>query len=286
MKYRGFNTPTRLLLWGLFLAAVTAALWATGGAAIATVGHWMDQERDRLPWYATRLFALLAYLAITASVLYGLLLSTGILDAFAHRTVSFTLHQDLAAVGLGLALMHAALLTLDSSVPYTLTDIFVPFVGPFRPVWVGIGQVSLYLTVVVYFSFNARRRMGQRAWRMLHYLTFIVFLGATAHGLMAGTDTAAPWAFWGYVAASTSVVFLFVYRVLTAISARGAKDAAGVRRELPARPVPGANGERVLPTRPLPARPLPERLAAPRALSSVPPASSAEQRSEEDGSAA
>ena len=230
-------------------------------------------------------------------MLYGLLLSTGILDAFAHRTVSFTLHQDLAAVGIGLALMHAALLTLDSSVPYTLTEVFVPFVGPYRPVWVGIGQVSLYLTVVVYFSFNFRRRMGQRAWRMLHYLTFIVFLGATAHGLMAGTDTAAPWAFWGYAAATASVAFLFVYRVLTAIAARGAKSN-GVRREPPPRPVPAANGERVLPPRPVPAangervlppRPLPAGAAAtpgPRALSSVPSAATVDERTEEDGSAA
>ena len=65
---------------------------------------------DRLPWVATRLIAFLSYFAIAGSVIYGLLLSTKILDAIAHRPVTFALHQDLAAIGLGLAGVHAVLL--------------------------------------------------------------------------------------------------------------------------------------------------------------------------------
>ena len=226
MRYRGLDPRTRPLRWALFLAAITLVLLATGGGALDTVRTWLTAEQDRLPWYATRLLGLLSYLVLGGSVIYGLLLSTGILDAIAHRTVSFTLHQDLSAIGLGLAMVHAAMLTLDHSEPFSVVQVLLPFAGPYRPLWVGVGQLALYLTIVVVASFTLRKRIGQKRWRTLHYVTFLAFLGATAHGLMAGTDTAAPWAFWGYLLITAMVVFLTSYRIVLAVSLRLAPPAA------------------------------------------------------------
>ena len=220
MRYRGLGRRTRIAAWLLFGAAVAAILATTGGGAIDAAGSWLAAEQDRLPWYATRLLGLLAYLAVSASVTYGLLLSTGILDAVAQRTVSFTLHQDLSAIGLGLALVHAAMLTLDRSVPYTVAEVFLPLIGPYRPVWVAMGQLALLITVVVVASFSLRKRMGQKRWRTLHYVSFLAFVAATAHGLMAGTDTAATWALWGYLLATALVVFLTAYRIVLAVATR------------------------------------------------------------------
>ena len=220
MKYRGLDPRTRFLRWGLFVVAVVLIVAATGEGALQSISSWLTVEHDRLPWYATRLLALLSYLAITGSVVYGLLLSTGILDAIAHRTESFTLHQDLAGIGLGLAMVHAAVLMIDTSVPYTPLQVLVPFSGPYRSVWVGLGQLSLYLTAIVMASFYLRKRIGQKRWRTLHYVTFLAFLGATGHGLMSGTDTAAPWAFGMYLVATVLVVFLTVYRIALAVTSR------------------------------------------------------------------
>jgi sulfoxide reductase heme-binding subunit YedZ len=163
---------------------------------------------------------MLSYGALALSVIYGLLLSTGMLDAIAHRTVSFTLHQDLAAFGLGLGMVHGSLLLLDRTVPYSLGQLFVPFAGPYRPLWVGIGQIAFYLMALVYVSYHVRRQLGQRRWRLLHYVTFLVFLGATGHGVMSGSDTSAPWAFWAYAVPMTAVAFLLAYRVTFHIAKR------------------------------------------------------------------
>lgn len=242
MKYRGLDPRTKSLRWGLFIMAVTLVVLAFAGPAIESIRSFLTVEHDRLPWYATRLLALLSYLAITGSVVYGLLLSTGIVDAIAHRTVSFTLHQDLSGIGLGLAMVHAAVLMIDTSVPYTPLEVLVPFAGPYEPFWVGIGQLSLYLTAIVMLSFYARKRIGQKRWRTLHYVTFLAFLGATFHGLMAGTDSSAPWAFGMYLAAATTVVFLTVYRMVLAIAARVA----------PEKPMPTVRAPRTVGTPPRP----------------------------------
>jgi DMSO/TMAO reductase YedYZ heme-binding membrane subunit len=221
----GLDPRTRLLRWTLFVSAAVMVIAATSGAALDSVTAWITQEQDRLPWYVTRVSALLAYLALTASVVYGLLLSTKILDRIAHRAVSFTLHQDLASIGLALALVHGAVLMIDRSVPYTLLEVVIPFIGPYQPLWVGIGQIAMGLTVVVLFSFYVRRRIGQRAWRQIHYLSFAAFLAATVHGIMAGTDSGEVWASTGYLAATTVVVFLVTYRVV--IAAAGRRQQAG-----------------------------------------------------------
>ncbi len=218
--YVGLDPRTRLLRWTLFLGIVAIIVAGTGGAAIETLSGWLRDEYERLPWYVTRITALLAYLALTGSVVYGLLLSTKVLDRIAHRAVSFTLHQDLASIGLALALVHAAVLMLDRSVPYSPLEVVVPFSGPYRPIWVGVGQVTLGLTLVVLLSFYVRKRIGQPNWRRLHYLSFVAFFGATAHGLMAGSDSGADWVYLGYLAMTAIVVFLFVYRVVLAVAQR------------------------------------------------------------------
>ena len=90
---------------------------------------------------------------------------------------------------------------------------------------------------IVYASFHLRRRIGQRAWRTLHYVTFLSFVGATAHGILSGTDTGAAWAWWSYVVASVAVVFLTVYRIVVAVEAR--RDTATAPAATPAgRPSP------------------------------------------------
>jgi hypothetical protein len=245
MKYRGLSSLQLATLWVLFMVAVGVVVGATGPRAVASLSDLLQVAPGRIPWVATRLVAFLSYFAITGSVVYGLLLSTKVLDSIAHRPVSFALHQDLAAIGLGLAGVHAALLGLDATVPFSLGDMLVPFVAPYRPLWVGVGQLALYIVAVVVASFYLRRRIGQRAWRLLHYLTFLSFAGATAHGILSGSDSGTAWAWWCYVGASTLVVFLTGYRIATGVltwRARASRPAPGPSTAL--RPLSSAPGTR------------------------------------------
>ena len=211
------SSSARVVGWLALVAVATLVFVATVPQAIEVVAGWVAANVESLPWYASRLLGLLAYGALTASVVYGLALSTGLMDRLSPRVVSLSLHQELSAAAIGLTLLHGAALLLDSFVKATLLQLVTPFATEYRPAWVGIGQIALYLMVIVYGSFYVRRRIGQRAWRMLHYTTLLAFGGATVHGLMSGTDTASPLVFWSYMAASTLVVFLLAYRISTAV---------------------------------------------------------------------
>ena len=220
MKYRGLPAPLRAFLWTVLLIGLGAVLGLTGDDALDSAGRWLSDGGESLPWFATRVFGFLAYGMLAASVIYGLLLSTGILDAVAHRVVSFALHQELAALGIALTAVHGAVLTLDGTVATSVSQVLIPFTGSYRPLWVGVGQLAFGLMVVVYGSFFVRRRIGQRAWRYLHYTTFLAYVGATAHGLMAGSDSASVWALATYAGSSALVAFLFAYRLAMAAAQR------------------------------------------------------------------
>jgi DMSO/TMAO reductase YedYZ heme-binding membrane subunit len=58
-----------------------------------------------------------------------------------------------------------------------------------------------------------RRWIGARAWRAIHFLSFLVFLLAVVHGVFSGTDSSLPWAYWMYVGTSASVLVMTISRI-------------------------------------------------------------------------
>jgi predicted ferric reductase len=223
--YRGLDPRTSLVRFGLPAVASGIVLGATLPGAVSGLVTVALDHPSSVPWLFERLFAFMAYIALTLSVVFGLLLSTKLLDAIAHRPVNFTLHQDLAALGLGMAGIHGALLGLDASIPFSLAQIAVPGAAPYAPLAVAVGQAAFYLMALVTASFYVRRHIGQRAWRTLHYLTFLAFAGATAHGIAAGTDARASWAQWLYFGSVAAVTFLLVYRIGMPIAGRVGRAA-------------------------------------------------------------
>ena len=220
VTYRGMHPSTSLIRFGMPAIAAGIVLGATLPGVVSSV---VAADPASLPWLFERLFAWMAYIAMTLSVVFGLLLSTKVLDAIAHRPVNFTLHQDLAAAALGMAGLHGVILGLDATMPFSITSMVVPGLAPYSPLGVGVGQVAFYLMVVVTASFYLRRLMSQRAWRTLHYVTFLAFAGATAHGIAAGTDSGNAWAQWVYLASTTVVAFLLAYRIAISVATRLAR---------------------------------------------------------------
>jgi sulfoxide reductase heme-binding subunit YedZ len=218
--YRGLPEPIRIVGWIAIAIAVGAVLGATAPTALDRIGAVAAVQPGLLAWYTVRALGFMAYLVLAGSVLYGLLLSTKILDAIAHRPVSFALHKDLAIVALILGTLHGVMLTYDQSFAFTPLAILIPFESPYSPISVGVGQLTLYLSVVVTASFYVRRHIGQKTWRMLHYATFLAFIGASAHGIASGSDSGAAWAFWLYLAPITAAIFLLTYRIVVGLSNR------------------------------------------------------------------
>ncbi len=145
-------------------------------------------------WYLARASGLCAYLLLCFDVVLGLSVRTRALEPWLTRWRAFDLHQFTGLLVLGLAGLHVVALLGDGYFRFTLSQLLVPLATPYRPLWTALGIIGLYLLAGIVVSFSLRRYIGYRAWRTIHYLTFVAFLAALLHGLFAGTDTAEPWA--------------------------------------------------------------------------------------------
>ena len=233
--YRGLPRPVLALAWLATAAVLGAAIGATLPAALRLLGATAALAPGMLAWYGVRATGFLAYFAVAGSVIYGLLLSTRLLDAIAHRPVSLALHKDLALAGLALSALHGVMLLGDHTFPFTATAILVPFASPYAPAAVGVGQLAFYLVAIVTGSFYVRQQIGQRAWRAIHYLTFLGFIGVTVHGIGAGSDSAAPLAIWAYLVPVAAVAFFLTYRIVVSLGSRRDRARADNRSGVAAR---------------------------------------------------
>ncbi|MGH2632414.1 MAG: ferric reductase-like transmembrane domain-containing protein [Tepidiformaceae bacterium] len=166
-----------------------------------------------IPWYLARSAGLVAYLLLFATVVLGLSIRTRGLDRYIARWRVTDIHIFLSLMVLALVVLHAGVLLWDGFVGYSIADVLVPFSTHYRTFWTGIGIVTLYALVLTILSFPARRYIGYRAWRTLHYGTFAVYVAALLHGIYAGTDSRVAWAQFIYIATAGTVLALLVYRV-------------------------------------------------------------------------
>ena len=99
------------------------------------------------------------------------------------------MHSFLNWLGLGFAALHGIILIGDHFIKIGLPEVFTPFLSPYRPVPVGVGIIAFYLMLLLSLSFYARNHLGQKNFRLLHYVSYAVFLMVTVHGVLAGTDS-------------------------------------------------------------------------------------------------
>jgi predicted ferric reductase len=135
----------------------------------------------------------------------------------AGGALAFDLHQYISLLGLAFALFHGLILLGDQYIDYTLMHLLVPFASAdYKPLAVGMGQVAFWLMLLLALSFSVRQHIGWQVWRTLHMSSFAVFLLALLHGITSGTDSGTAWAAALYWISGGSVLFLTVYRVLSA----------------------------------------------------------------------
>lgn len=192
-------------------------------------------KTDPTFWVLARASGLLAYALLTASVLAGIVLKSRPFGRSLRPATVTDLHRFLALLGLGALALHGTALVLDSAVEISPAALLVPGLVPYRPLWTSAGVLAGELTLLVYVSFSLRRRIGTRAWRRLHWLTYLIFVLATLHGLAAGSDSDRPWALALYGAAVGSVVAAGAWRALLPPAQPARTPRTGrVSREAPA----------------------------------------------------
>jgi sulfoxide reductase heme-binding subunit YedZ len=143
-------------------------------------------------WYFARSSGIVAYALLSASVVIGILMAGRTQFTWPRFAVE-EVHRFLAFLTGMFVVLHGSTLLLDSVVPTSLAQELVPFTSGYRPFAVGLGVTAAELMAAVGISNRFRKQLPHGIWRRIHYLTLAVWMLATGHGLLAGTDRFDPW---------------------------------------------------------------------------------------------
>ncbi len=169
----------------------------------------------KLSWYASRASGLVAWSTVTASMLWGLALSTRLIRRKGAPAWLLELHKFLGTLSVVFVGVHVLALWADNYVYFGPRELFVPLASAWRPGAVAWGIVAMYLLVAIQLTSWAMRRLPRKVWHAVHLTSFPLFAAATVHGFTAGADNTNLLVQWVALTGGLLVFFLGAFRVLS-----------------------------------------------------------------------
>ncbi len=165
-------------------------------------------------WYIARAGGMVAFGLLSVAVLLGLVLSGRARLTSWPRFAVEDVHRFAGLLTGTFVAIHVGVLLLDGFMPFSLADLFVPGLAPYRPFWTALGIVGAELLVALAVANRFKASLSYRFWRRTHYANFAVWSLSLVHGVAAGSDSDAGWALALYVVAAASVAGATVWRIL------------------------------------------------------------------------
>jgi sulfoxide reductase heme-binding subunit YedZ len=172
-----------------------------------------------LLWYIDRGSGLAALVLLTTSVVLGVVSVVRVHSQRWPRFALAQLHRNLSLLALSFGAVHVLTSVIDSYVPISVTDAFIPFAASYKPFWLALGTIGADLMLAVLITTALRRRLGFQTWRTVHLLSYACWAMSLVHSVGIGSDARS--AIWGVTILAACI---------------GAVGGAMVQRTAPAHP--------------------------------------------------
>ena len=220
-----------------FVALVAASLIIIPllPALISNLLYSFSGHAPKVYWYLSRSAGFVGLTILWLSMALGLSITNKMARLWPGAPTAFAMHEYVSLLGLAFVAYHGLVLIGDHFVDFSLPRLLVPFsigwkignqivglslpqlMDPFapeaKPFWIGLGQVGFYIWVIVALSFYVRRWIGQKTWRLIHYVNFATYIMGWFHGTFTGTDSGFQWVRWYYWISGGSLLMLLGYRI-------------------------------------------------------------------------
>jgi predicted ferric reductase len=144
-------------------------------------------------WYLGRGTGVVALLMFTLTMVLGITTRSGRAAVGLNRFGFADLHKTASLAGVGLIAVHVGTLLFDPYAQLKLVDVVLPFVGAYRPLWLGLGTLAVDVLAVLVATSLLRHRVGPRVFRAVHWTAYAMWPLALVHSLGTGTDAATTW---------------------------------------------------------------------------------------------
>lgn len=191
---------------------------------------------NQLLWYTTRGAGAVSLVLLSAVVVLGILSVLRVQTTGWPRFLTVGLHRNLALMTLVFLALHIVTAVVDPFTHLGWLTAVVPFSSYYRTFWLGLGTIAFELLLAIVLTSLVRGFIGQVAWRLVHWLTYVSWPIAVLHGFGTGTDAWSVWLFALQAACIAAVLAATGYRLMAGsrdplANARSSFQSAVDRRE-------------------------------------------------------
>jgi DMSO/TMAO reductase YedYZ heme-binding membrane subunit len=154
-----------------------------------------------------------AYILLTVGICLGIIHS---LPAWKGKTKVrlYKLHTNLSNAGTIIGLLHGVITVIDQYMPFSWSEVLIPFTAKHEPVLNGLGTIAGYGMLIVIFTSDIRAKLGRKVWKLLHMLSYPIFIMSFIHGFFEGTDSGVPGVRMIYTFSIIAVLAITAFRIM------------------------------------------------------------------------
>ncbi len=179
-------------------------------------------------WYATRASGIAAFVILTVVVALGISMGGKVQSKRWPKFTVEDIHRFGGFLVGALIAIHVVTIAVDSFLPFSVLNLLVPFTASYRPIWTGLGIAAAELLLALAVTNHYRKRLPYAVWRKAHYANFAVWMLASVHGVMSGTDRGVFWLAMVYGVCIAGVVGLCGWRFSPPRLRTGIATVAGI----------------------------------------------------------
>ena len=190
----------------------------------------LDFANPHIWWCLTRASAIVAWVLLTMTVVWGILLKTRILRGADNPEWLKITHRYISGLALTMIAVHVGTLLLDEFIQFGPADVFIPFATSFKPLPVALGVFALYLLLAIQMTALAAKWLPDSLWKGIHLSSYAVVGLVALHSGLVGTDVGMPWYTAMSVILITTATLAAIIRMIVAGRAKPPPPASPAQR--------------------------------------------------------
>ena len=153
----------------------------------------LDFQDPQVWWYLTRASAMVGWVLLTLTVVWGILLKTRILRGADNPEWLNVTHRYISGLAMAMIATHMVTLLLDEYIQFGWADVLVPFATSFEPLPVALGIFAFWLILLVQITALGSRWLPDAVWKGVHLSSYLAIVLIGLHSGLVGTDVGTPW---------------------------------------------------------------------------------------------
>ncbi|MDA9786917.1 hypothetical protein N9C74_02720, partial [Pontimonas sp.] len=153
----------------------------------------LDFTNPQIWWYLTRASAMIAWVLLTLTMVWGILLTTRVLRGADNPEWLKVTHRYISGLAMVMIVTHIGTLLLDDYINFGWADVLIPFATNFEPLPVALGIIAFWLIVAIQLTALGARWLPEALWKSIHITSYLAIVAIALHSGLVGTDVGTPW---------------------------------------------------------------------------------------------